>query len=869
MARIYQIGFETGTITEWGNGVTATVTGDATAVDTTTVRSGTYSYKVSYSTTASTTGRAGMITLNTGPTNTLFCRFYLNITTIPNERSQLIRTWNVTTGLGTRGSLSINTDGSLQLYNGASTVGSASSPLTTNQWHRVEYSIICNGTNQVMSLLVDGVSVASGVSFANTNADYTVQFGWSATGTAGPTKTGTYYIDDVVFNYDAGGGQTGFPPTDSKLILLLPVADSAVGTGWTLGTGTATGGNAWAALDNIPPQGVADLTAGSDTKQVRNAAAAANSNLDLSIMDYAAAGIAAADTINAVSPLFYTGAPVATSAKAGSFQILSNPVGASVSLTQFYSGAAAGTFPTGWQIVVSTSAIVEGDIAAGNRSTRPVVRLQQVTSSTRIAMACLASLYVDYTPAALPPSAIALVGTPTSAAGASVTATTATVTVPAGNAGDLLIIGVAASSNATTSADAPLITASSGALTKLDGFDSVWLNSAVFYRFVQAGDASTYTFTLSSGAPEAVACVRYSGVSTIRYWGLNATTGSSTETASSLTFPAAGNVQASDVVVAFACMGGSTKSATVTTISTPSGWTQDTTQNGPLSSLAFPVTGAIYHRAAATDTPSVTGSTGQWVIQNVVLSATSDPVPDTPGGTISFVNASTVAGTAAGQANVVVNKPSGVVDGDVLLLAVTSTFLGVDTPPAGWTMLTAATGAYSHGTASNVYDAMTTVWYKVASGEGASYTIGLTTAQQTAAAIVAYRGTRLSSPVRMVGETNTNSGSATTTSPTPYMLPGVVATNLVVNFYTSGGDAAGTPSVTGPSGTWTQRASVASSVASVGNASIVVADKLGATDYPTASATAAQGWGVFSVALVGIAEVNQVLPHPRGPNYRR
>lgn len=373
-------------------------------VVTTPVRSGAYALRIDYSTTTLTQGRATQINLGLGSTNTMFTRFYLYITAIPTERSAVFRWNSVTTGAGTRGSVSLNTDGSVQIYNGSTSVGSASSPLATNTWYRIETSSVSNGTTQTITLLVDGVTVASGVSFANTNADGTVaQLGWSASGAAGPTKSGTYYIDDFAVNYEAGTSQTSFPG-DGKLVMLLPASDSAVGTGWTLGTGTATGGNAHTALANRPPLGVADLTAGSDTKQVRNAASAANSDLDIAVTDYATAGIAAADTISMVGPLFSVGAPSATSPKSGSIQLVSNPAGSLISFGGFYQGANAGTFPTGWVVGGASAANVYGDIASANRGTNPVIRIRQVTSSTRIAMIDFMSVYVDYVAASPTPA---------------------------------------------------------------------------------------------------------------------------------------------------------------------------------------------------------------------------------------------------------------------------------------------------------------------------------------------------------------------------------------------------------------------------------------------------------------------------------
>jgi hypothetical protein len=468
--------------------------------------------------------------------------------------------------------------------------------------------------------------------------------------------------------------------------------------------------------------------------------------------------------------------------------------------------------------------------------------------------------------------AIALVGTPTTGVGASTTATSVAVTVPTGSTGDLLVFGVSAGSNATAATSAPLITAPA-ALTKLSELPTGWCFGVLFYRFVQSGDATSYTFTLSSAAPAGAVCARYSGVSGLRYWGLTGSQGASSETVTSITFPAAGNVASTDLVLAFVGMGTSTKSTTqLSSLPTPGSWTNVVNRLGPNNAVtsSYHTVMALYSRAAAVDTPSVTGTTGQYVAENLVLIDSASPATDPPGGTIAFVNASTAATVALGPASLSINAPANVIDGHLLLLAIASSNLGKQTPPAGWIQLTGTIGAYSLGTTSATFDVNSTLWYKVASGEGASYSIAITSNQVTCAAIVAYSGARIAFPVRLAAETNTDVTAPTTTSPAPYVLPTGPADNLIVNFYTAGCDAnPGTSTVTGPTSPWTQRAQIATTVASSAESSITIADKLGATDQPTATATTTQGWGVFSVALVGVPGVSNVWDPRSGPNYRR
>jgi hypothetical protein len=190
----------------------------------------------------------------------------------------------------------------------------------------------------------------------------------------------------------------------------VPTGDNAVGTGWTLGTGTATGGNAFAAVDNAPPLGVADLTAGSDPKQIRNATANANSAYNANMTTYTAAGVGASDVLQCIQAFAVTGAPVATSAKTGSMRILSNPVDPGLvafSNSTFYHGSTvAGTYPTGWRTQVGTiydrSNANLAALTSANYGTAPVVSVNQVTSSTRIAMVTAVHMRVEYLPGTAP-----------------------------------------------------------------------------------------------------------------------------------------------------------------------------------------------------------------------------------------------------------------------------------------------------------------------------------------------------------------------------------------------------------------------------------------------------------------------------------
>lgn len=196
------------------------------------------------------------------------------------------------------------------------------------------------------------------------------------------------YFDDIVID-DA----TFLAP--SKVALLVPTADSAVGTGWTLGSGGTTG--LWDAVNNVPPTAVADT---GTTAQIRNAASNTNS-YDATMTTYAAAGVATGDTVLAAQPVISTAAPVVTSAKLGTVGVASNPTIANIALGAggtagaFWSGLAGGTYPAGWKVSFGTLT-TSPSVTIG---TAPVMRVTQVTASTRIAMVAFMGINVAWTPA--------------------------------------------------------------------------------------------------------------------------------------------------------------------------------------------------------------------------------------------------------------------------------------------------------------------------------------------------------------------------------------------------------------------------------------------------------------------------------------
>jgi len=333
-----------------------------------------------------------------------FARVYLYVPTggLPSAQQEIFQLLNTVGAVELR----LETNGTLTLWAflGGTTwtqEGSASAAITLDAWNKIELRER-NGVGSVDQCegRLNDVSFASatGLNISDAGAIQVAPGNLTGTGGAGAS----WYFDDLAVNDSSGASQTSWPP-DSKIVLLLPISDSAVGTGWTLGTGTAISANGFDSVNNIPQTGVADLAAGSDPKQIRNATSNANTNYDANLTTYFNAGVGPKSSINVLVPIVATAAPVSTSAKQGTVGIVSNPTIANIALGAggtagaFWSGSAGGTFSSGWKISFGTTTYAPSVTI----TTSPAMRITQVTSSTRIAVVCFMGMYVDFTPGAL------------------------------------------------------------------------------------------------------------------------------------------------------------------------------------------------------------------------------------------------------------------------------------------------------------------------------------------------------------------------------------------------------------------------------------------------------------------------------------
>lgn len=119
--------------------------------------------------------------------------------------------------------------------------------------------------------------------------------------------------------------------------------------------------------------------------------------------------------------------------------------------------------------------------------------------------------------------------------------------------------------------------------------------------------------------------------------------------------------------------------------------------------------------------------------------------------TVAFGTSSTASHSSTFVSSLAINKPTSTADGDFLILAVETTPTSQGGPtvtaPAGWTAFSFS--PLVGGSGSELW-----VWYKVASGEGASYSLSFSpTIDDVVAFIARYTGVDPASPIANTGTT--------------------------------------------------------------------------------------------------------------------
>src|SRR5438876_4251495 len=200
------------------------------------------------------------------------------------------------------------------------------------------------------------------------------------------------------------------------------------------------------------------------------------------------------------------------------------------------------------------------------------------------------------------------------------------------------------------------------------------------------------------------------------------------------------------------------------------------------SNASFEMADAMQDVAGATGAKTTTVvSAGYAVAHLLALKPATTTVTTSSGSSApTFVGAASIySGTVP---SLTISKPAGVVDGNVMIANIYVAPSGATptiTAPAGWTLIRKSVPDPAFYSAY-----VQAVYYKVAAGEGASYTWSVTNNGATAGGIVAYSGVDTTNPIDVEnavfvpGPNNT----VNTSFPTPSVVTTVANDMLVASF---------------------------------------------------------------------------------------
>lgn len=331
MARVFSCGFESQSAAA---GVEIqTVTG-APTISTTVHRAGTAALRCNP--TAATA--YGESQLDSGTVKRTFHRFYLRITTLPSAECTI---YAIGQSGYFPGLLRLTTTGTLTLRDGftSANIGTASSALALNTWHRIEldYTDVAGTAGSVTGAFrgyIDG-ALFSDTLCSNVNGWSRIRYGVQTAVTA------DVHLDDLAVNDTAGTVQNGLPGP-GNIVHLRP--DSA---GDANGFATAVGGTAGAANNYTR---VAETTPDDATTYNETTATGTTTVDDYNLSSPATAGINADDLITLVQVGARIGSNAATAAslvyrlKAQAAGTVSESASVSVALNGWATHKAAAPF---------------------------------------------------------------------------------------------------------------------------------------------------------------------------------------------------------------------------------------------------------------------------------------------------------------------------------------------------------------------------------------------------------------------------------------------------------------------------------------------------------------------------------------------
>lgn len=226
---------------------------------------------------------------------------------------------------------------------------------------------------------------------------------------------------------------------------------------------------------------------------------------------------------------------------------------------------------------------------------------------------------------------------------------------------------------------------------------------------------------------------------------------------------------------------------------------------------------------------------------------------------IAFQTASTAVFDAATSGSLSV--PSGTVDGDMLIAGV---ICKQGASPANITISGFTSIASSNQATTNAQDGLTTVFWRRASSEPASYTVNTNATYGNNSSLFMLRYSGVITTGSPIGTSGTATPSATTSPQTGPTLSGVGSTDMAIQVagveHVTWGGADIT--LSGPGGSWNQRANVPDNAADASNG-IAVIDQLGTGTGPSWSASStATDFLFMMIGFTLIAQPSGLVTEP-------
>jgi hypothetical protein len=393
MTRLCWGGAESGNLRGDGNEVAVSVV--APAVDATIAHSGLYSYKV----TAAGSGMRAATTAVDG--RWLYARCWFRFDALPTITTDILRWYVNNNSSSMSADVRLQSDGKL-LYEFLGGFSQLSPAVSVNTWVCVEFAVrgrVGIGYDGIFRF--NGVTLGTPMFTSNTGVTLTTipdacRFGYLG---ALSSPLTTVWLDDIALNDDSGSSQNSWPGTDGKIVHLVPVSDSAVGSDWKSNTLTAFSPGAYDCLNNRPIVNNAFGTGGAQIQTRDNVAnvTAPASNLDVTTEPYSTY-LGSGDEVKLCQHRFFIGDSSGTNQPQVAGQITSNPAEASETVYTSLVAAATTALNSGWKEgfgpILSQPSV--------NKANGAVLRTGKRTASTDSVGCCYAALQVEYGPSTAP-----------------------------------------------------------------------------------------------------------------------------------------------------------------------------------------------------------------------------------------------------------------------------------------------------------------------------------------------------------------------------------------------------------------------------------------------------------------------------------